>query len=128
MWHGAQCYVLQEECPTRKTKLLKTKLKVYPLSLREVENICLGFIHLFQFSWNLGQLLTVFQCHCAIFIHAYILTLLGGSVIKLPQIFIRYATSMNAIIPFEFSSIFTYSLYAFTWNWGQFLHFIQLGN
>jgi hypothetical protein len=47
---------------------------------------------------------------------------------QLPQIFIRYATSMNAIIPFEFSSIFTYSLHTFKLNSGQFLHFHPLCN
>jgi hypothetical protein len=79
MWHGAQCYILQDKCPTR-----GKKKGFHPLSIREVENICLGFIHLFQFSWNLGQLFDSFQCHWAIFIHSYLLPLLGGRVTKVP--------------------------------------------
>jgi hypothetical protein len=68
-----------------KTKLLEKKSKGfihYPLGKLKI--FALGSSIYSSSHWNLGPLFDSFQCHCAIFIHAYLLTLLGGTVTKVP--------------------------------------------
>jgi hypothetical protein len=111
MWHGAQCYILQDECPTRKNK---TKGFIhYPLGKLKIFALGSSIYSSSHGTWV--HFLTVFNAIVQFSSMPSYLPYLGELLprYQLPQIFIRYATSMNAIIPFEFSSIFTFSLHAF---------------
>jgi hypothetical protein len=131
MWHGAQCYILQDECPTRKKKLVKKKLKGFiHCPLGKLKIFALGSSTYSSSHGTRVNYLSVFNAIVQFSSMPTYLPYLGEVLprYQLPQIFIRYATFMNAIIPFKFPSIFTYSLHAFTWNWGHFLHFHPLCN